>query len=187
MSKAFLVALPEELKGVNEIHGHPVMYSGVGKINAAIGTFKLIQQGVTEIINIGSCGSKHHAMGEILKIGKVYQDIDCSPICEYGLTAFESSGPFIDIDPSSTYSCFTTDYFFDHPQSDKYSPYYLNRIQQCSVLDMELYAIAKVCEKFGVHLTAYKWVSDDGDFSKWEENCEIASHKIIDLLASHLS
>lgn len=185
MSKAFIVALPEELNGIKDIHGFPVMYSGVGKINAAIGAFQLIQQGVTEIINIGSCGSKHHAMGEIVKIGKVYQDIDCTPICEYGLTAFESSGPYIEIDPSSPHTCFTTDYFFDHPQVDKYSSFYLDSIQRCSVLDMELYAIAKVCEKFGVSLSSYKWVSDDGDFSKWQENCEVASHKIIELLTSH--
>jgi len=56
-------------------------------------------------------------------------------------------------------------------------------IQDCSVFDMELFAIAKVCNKnFGIPLSSYKWVSDDGDFSKWQENCELSSKKLIELL-----
>ena len=182
MSKGFIVALKEELHGLEEINGFPIVYGGVGKINAAIGTHELIGKGVTEIINIGSCGSVNHPMGTILKIGQVFQDIDCSPICEYGRTAFEDSDPIISIDPTSSNSCFTTDYFYDHGQRSKYSTHYLNQIQQCAVFDMELLSIAKVCQKHHIKLSAYKWVSDDGDFSKWQENCDVATHKILELI-----
>lgn len=183
MNKVFLIALPEEVNHATEINGHPIVYSGVGKLNACMAAMDLVQKGVKEIINIGSCGSTQHALGEIIKIGKVYQDIDCSPISNYGVTPFEEQSETISLDENSEFSCFSTDYFYDHLQNSKYSAFYLEKIKQCSVFDMELFAMAKVCRKFDVKLSSYKWVSDDGDFSKWQENCEKASRKVIDMLA----
>ena len=52
MKKAFIIALGEEVNHVATINGAMVLYSGVGKINAAIGAYTLIQQGATEIINV---------------------------------------------------------------------------------------------------------------------------------------
>lgn len=182
MSKAFIVAVKEEVNHQEFIHGYPVFFCGVGKLNASLGAQELIQRGVNEIINIGSCGSTRHSLGEIIRVGKVFQDIDCSPICAYGHTAFESGEPFILLDPTSEHTCFSTDYFYDHQQLSKYSPAYLHMIRTSSVFDMELFAIAKTCQKYGVKLSAYKWVSDDGDFSKWEENCRISSQKVMDML-----
>lgn len=183
MSKFFIVALGDEIHHLEEIHGVPVFFCGVGKVNAAIGAQELIRRGATEIINIGSCGSAKHKLGEIIKVGKSFQDIDCSPICDYGLTAFEDDQGFITLDPDSDFTCFTTDYFYDHKQSAKYSPDYLRMINSCSVFDMELYPIAKVARKHGIKVSAYKWVSDDGDFSKWMENCRASSAKVIEMLA----
>jgi adenosylhomocysteine nucleosidase len=183
MSKAFIVALREELNHLEEINGSPVFFCGVGKVNAGLGAAELINKGVSEIINLGSCGSTLHKTGEIIKVGRVFQDIDCSPICEYGHTAFQEGDPFIVLDSASTYSCFTTDYFYDHVQHEKYSSHYLRMINSCSVFDMELFAIARACQKMQVPLTAYKWVSDDGDFSQWQQNCELSSKKVIDMLA----
>jgi hypothetical protein len=48
---------------------------------------------------------------------------------------------------------------------------------------MELYPIAKVARKHGIKVSAYKWVSDDGDFSKWMENCRTSFGKVIELLS----
>ncbi len=182
MSKAFIIALKEEVNNIDNINGYPVLFSGIGKINATIGTHELIRMGVSEIINIGSCGSTQHQLGEIIKIGKVCQDIDCSPICEYGITAFEESQPYILLDENSSHTCFTTDYFYDHHQKEKYAPNYINMIESSSVFDMELYAIAKTCLKKNIKLSSYKWVSDDGDFSKWMENCEVSLKKVMTLL-----
>lgn len=178
MHKGFLVALAQEVHLADEIHGIPVHVCGVGKLNAAIGAHELISKGVTEIINIGSCGSVNHGMGDILKIGRVYQDIDARPICDYGLTPFEDPESFIQIDPASETSCFSSDYFYDHKQVLKYSDDYLGMIKACNVFDMELYAMAKVCRKHGVALSSYKWVSDDGDFAHWAENCKMSLEKL---------
>ena len=182
MKKAFLIALPEEVNHAKDLKGHPVFYSGVGKLNACMAAMELAHHGFNEIINIGSCGSTQHSLGEIIKIGKVYQDIDCSPISNYGITPFEEESEYIVLDENAGGSCFSTDYFYDHLQATKYSKHYLNRIENSSVFDMELFAIAKVCRKMGIKLSSYKWVSDDGDFSKWQENCEMSSKKLIDYL-----
>lgn len=129
MSKVFLVAVGEELNHAQEVNGIPVLVCGVGKLNAAMGVFECIQKGYTEIVNIGSCGSLNHHYGEILRIGKVYQDIDARPICDYGLSPFEPVEPFIQIDQDSDFSCFSTDYFYDQNQEDKYSIEYLESIK----------------------------------------------------------
>ena len=179
MQKAFVIALPEEVGHVTEIQGHTVLYSGVGKVNAALAVATLAARGVTEVVNIGSCGSSKHATGEILRMGCVYQDIDCTPICMYGHTGFEADSHCIVFDPTSKHSCFTTDYFFDRQQLAKYSPDYIRMVGECSVFDMELYALAKACRRYGISLRAYKWVSDDGDHSQWLENCRLATHSII--------
>jgi adenosylhomocysteine nucleosidase len=187
MSRAFVIALREEVSHVEQINGCPILFSGVGKINAALAAYDLIHKGFTEIINIGSCGSKKYPLGEIIKVGKVYQDIDATPISPYGLTPFEEESHFIELDSTSDHSCFTTDYFYDHLQLEKYSPAYVEMVKKSSVFDMELYGIAKACKRFNVKLTAYKWVSDDGDFSKWAENCEISSRHVIEMLAAQSS
>lgn len=182
MGRIYIVAVPDEVEQAQEINGHPVLYCGVGKINAAAGAMEAIRRGATELVNIGSCGSRRHTLGEIIKIGRVHQDIDCSPICAYGHTAFEDNSDSIELDPASPYSCFTTDYFYDHLQLPKYSPHYLEQIERCSVFDMELYAMAKICRRYQIPLTSYKWVSDDGDFSKWQENCRLSFHHVLELL-----
>ena len=59
MKKAFVVALTEEIDGLQEINNIPVFYTGLGKLNAILTSSRLICEGFTEIINIGSCGSKN--------------------------------------------------------------------------------------------------------------------------------
>ena len=55
-------------------------------------------------------------------------------------------------------------------------------IATCSIFDMECYAIAKVCKRFQLNFSSYKWVSDDGDGSDWKENCRIGFEKVKTLL-----
>lgn len=180
MSKSLLVALAEELDFAENIHGIPVHFCGVGKLNAAMGAHDLMMQGIKEIINIGSCGSRNRPIGDIVKIGRVYQDIDGSPICAYGLTPFEAPEPSIILDADLESSCFSTDYFYNHSQIQKYSPSYLEMIHGCTVFDMELYGMAKVCRKHGISLSAYKWVSDDGNHQDWLENCRKSLSQLLD-------
>ena len=172
MKKAFVVAIPEEISNLKKIKGVPVFYSGLGKLNAMSTTSKLINEGYDEIINIGSCGSIKLLSGTLIKVGKCFEDIDASPIFEYGISNNDSK-KFLSVDNNSDYSCFTTDYFFDVKHRDKYSKNYLNMIQTCDIFDMECFSHAKICELNNVKFSAYKWVSDDGDHNSWVENCKI--------------
>ena len=178
MSKVFIVAVPDEVNHQSSIFDHPVIFSGVGKINATIAAYKAISSGFTEIINIGSCGSLTLEPGTIVKVGTIYQDIDCTPLCPYGETAFDNIGKKIVICSNSKVSCFTTDYFYDSNQKEKYSFNYLGMLEKCTIFDMESFAIAKVCYHNKISFTSYKWVSDNGDGHDWKENCKANFEKL---------
>jgi len=177
MSRVFIVAVPDEVENEKLISGAAVIFSGVGKINVTIAACTAANKGYKEIINIGSCGSLHLPPGEIVKVGSVFQDIDCTPLCEYGETVFDNLGGQIILDDLELTSCFTTDYFFDINQKEKYSSKYLEMLKKCTIFDMEAFAIAKVCKYYDIKFNAYKWVSDDGDSENWKENCKIGFNK----------
>ena len=176
--KVFIVAVPDEVDIQGKILEYPVIFSGVGKINATMAAMSALHLGYNEIINIGSCGSLKLPVGKIAKVGQVFQDIDATPLDEYGSTPFDANSKQIILDTNSDISCFTTDYFYDNNQLSKYSPYYLEMIEKCSIFDMECYAIAKVCRRYNVKFSSYKWISDGGDHSHWKENCKIGFEKV---------
>jgi adenosylhomocysteine nucleosidase len=180
-NKVFIVALPEEVNNQSLIFGYPIIFSGVGKINASIAAYKAINDGFSEIINIGSCGSLNLEAGSIVKIGAVYQDIDCTPLYPYG-TISNNTCKYITIDPNSKITCFTTDYFYDSLQKKKYSPHYLEMLQKCSIFDMELFALAQICSHHQITFTSYKWVSDNGSEHDWQLNCKVNFEKLKSIL-----
>ena len=47
-----------------------------------------------------------------------------------------------------------------------------NEIEYCSTLEWEPLMIY-LEKKYGIKFVSYKWVSDDGDIHKWEENAAI--------------
>jgi adenosylhomocysteine nucleosidase len=176
--KVFIVAVPDEVDTQGKILEYPVIFSGVGKINATMAAMSALHLGYNEIINIGSCGSLRSPVGEIAKVGHTFQDIDATPLDEYGATPFDANSKQIVLDGNSTTSCFTTDYFYDNNQLSKYSLSYLEMIEKCSIFDMECFAIAKVCKRYNVKFSSYKWISDGGDHSHWKENCKIGFEKV---------
>jgi len=179
----FIVALLDEVDKETTILGCPVIFSGVGKINATMAAYKAFTDGYKEVINIGSCGSLKLNPGDVVKVGTVFQDIDCTPLCEYGNTLSDSIGKQIILDRKKyKNTCFTTDYFFDIRQREKYSNNYLDMVINSTIFDMECFAIAKVCKRFDIGFSSYKWVSDDGDASHWKDNCKIGFEKVKKLL-----
>lgn len=155
----------------NYLYDIPIHIIGVGKVNAAVNTYKLIQKYKPKrVINFGSCGNlKNHKVGEVLRIGEVYDDF-------YGCVVPEHDR----IDTSifkwrDKYKLFTTDTFYE--KGEVYSDYYTHMINQCDVVDMEGYAIAKVCKSEDVFVSLYKWVSDDGSNTDWQENAAAGYNK----------
>lgn len=183
MSRIFIIALPEEVDYTSNVLGCPIIFSGVGKINAAIAVYKAYLHRCKEIINIGSCGSLKLKPGEIVKVDAVFQDIDCTPLSNYGETLGERfSDRIILNEESQINTCFTTDYFFDINQKEKYSKFYLDMVEKNTIFDMECFSLAKVCKTFDIKFSSYKWVSDDGDASHWKENCKVGFEKVKKLL-----
>jgi nucleoside phosphorylase len=52
---------------------------------------------------------------------------------------------------------------------------------------MECFALAKVCKRFNLKFSSYKWVSDDGDGSDWAENCKVGLEKVKEILKNEIT
>jgi len=180
MNKVFIIALPEETDFKSNINGIDILYSEPGKINATMVASYAYKLGYTEIINIGSCGSLKHNPGTIINVGYVYEDIDIRPLYEYGYNSQNGVNNYKISD--TKYTCFTTDYFVDLNQKNKYSEEYLKMINSCDIFDMECFALAKVCNMYNIKFSSYKWVSDNGDGGDWKENCKIGFNNVINSL-----
>ncbi len=169
MDIAIIVALQEEFPVKINPFPEYTFYTGIGKVNAAS---KMAQIIITHqpdvVINFGSCGTlKNHEIGQVLKVGKVINDYET-----YGLGDEVRE---IEIDPYSDIKLFTTDHFYK--PFENYSTWYNRNINKCDVVDMEGYSIAKVCKDENVFVSLYKWVSDDGESHKWEENAKVGYDK----------
>jgi adenosylhomocysteine nucleosidase len=166
-------ATPLEHGGLKNLNGVPIFQTGIGKINSAMSMADILTSDtkVDLVVNFGSCGNlKNHKVGEVIEVGTTYNNIDVRPFAEYGCTP-ESSDCELKVSDSGI-KCFTTDQIYDNTRSD-YAEKYLEMIRTCDIVDMECYSLAYVCKKYGVKFVSYKWVSDDGDIHKWEENAAI--------------
>jgi len=161
MSRILLVSATDLEHGQSHLYDHEIQITGIGKVSAAVETARLIKEYKPSIvINFGSCGAvKQIPIGEVFKVGRVVNDIDVMEFSNDKDITLQGKGDIV---------CCTTDHFYD--KSKKYqSPTFYQR-EDIDIVDMELYGIAKACQSANVFCYAYKWVSDDGDISKWAEN-----------------
>jgi adenosylhomocysteine nucleosidase len=157
-----LVALEEELPrdSLKEFH---VEYTGVGKINACFKTIEVINTYSPKlIINYGTAGSLKDNLTGLCEVSKFFQrDMDASDL---GFKIGET--PFDNISNISFgnegLSIGTGDNFV---------------IQKPKIVtdlvDMEAYAIAKVCLLKKINFLCFKYVSDKADKNapnNWEKN-----------------
>ena len=163
MSNILLVSATKLEHHDKELFGIPIHIVGVGKVESAINTYKLIQEHKPQqVINFGSCGNlKAHNIGNVLEIGTVYDDF-------HGCVVPEHSS----IKVSDTkVKLFTTDTFYDSTAT--YSNSYVENLRKCDLVDMEGYSIAKVCLSENISLSLFKWISDSGDSTDWRANASI--------------
>lgn len=180
-SSALIMALPSESKGLFEQQNIDVHYSGVGKVNAAFKAFEVIQKtGCKTLINLGSAGSSTFKAHELVEVSKfVQRDMDVSPLgFEVGVTPMDEYYPAaIDLEPYflelNQGICGTGDSFeISQPKV------------ACNLVDMEGYAIAKVCKRLNVRLISVKYITDGADDTAhldWEENLLLGAHKLLEL------
>jgi len=161
-----LVALASEFNGAELLPHLSVVYTGVGKVNAALTTLSAISQYKPKhIINFGTAGGiSAHCTG-LVKVGRVIQrDMVAEPLAPRGVTPL-SNGPHEFISGHEGITCGTGDSFVtSHDQwlHDK----------EIDVVDMELYAIAAAAHRMGIPWSAYKFVSDNANneaANEWNE------------------
>ena len=160
--KIILVALEKELPR-DILPSFQIEYTGIGKINACIKAFEIIlQYNPYMIINFGTAGSLKKNIAGLHEVSIFEQrDMDATRL---GFKIGET--PFDDIS-SITFgreglSCGTGDSFVN--QKPKI---------ETDLVDMEAYAIAKVCLLNNTKFRCFKFVSDNANenaSNDWETN-----------------
>ncbi len=159
----------------------PVVYSGVGKVNAALTAAKVIEQYNPKlIINFGTAGSHAVEPHTLVDCNKFIQrDMHVKELgFDFAVTPFEQDVPTV-LEFSSSggmnMTCGTGDNFV--ASSDELG---------CDVVDMEAYAIAKACHLAGVDFMSYKYITDgagEDAAAQWTENCKKGAAKFLEVLA----
>ena len=149
-----LAAIPDELIP-DSISGINVIYTGIGKINAAYWTTKVIlEQKPRLILNVGTGGVLTvENLGKVHNVRSVIErDFLAMPLAERGSVPFDHSKNEFILNHQGL-KVATGDSFVTENDS------WLNQ-QNVDLVDMELFAIAKVSSKLGVPLKAIKYGSD---------------------------
>jgi adenosylhomocysteine nucleosidase len=162
-----LTAIDDELKKARAPDGVEVIYTGVGKVNAATATtMALLALRPSLVINYGTAGKINEALRGLLEISEVVQrDMMAMPLAPRGRTPFS---PDLDRLTSGRDGviCGTGDSFVTSTD-----PWLIeNRID---LVDMELFGIAHVCQRHGVPWRSFKFITDDAnDFAHehWTAN-----------------
>ena len=163
-------ALKQETQ--DQLEGYDVLYTGVGKVNATYYLTSYLNRslgwysGKPElIINYGTGASKHFK-GELVDCNKFIQgDMNVEELgFNRGVTPYEDNVPmllhFQDVENPLRYdlTCYTADMFKTPNQYE-------------DVVDMESYALAKICYRHNIPFISFKYITDDGNGDDWEKNC----------------
>jgi adenosylhomocysteine nucleosidase len=186
MRKPLLVmALREEGQGRLEQLGHEVLYCGVGKVNAAYRLTRRLASGSAReeyayVLNLGSAGSRTFNRGSLVAADRfVQRDMDVTALgFAHGETPFESHPSMITFPRIfSTLPhgiCGSGDSFL---QTAPPVP--------ADILDMEAYALAKVCLQEQIPFACVKYITDGADgaaSSDWQNNLKDAARAFAELL-----
>jgi adenosylhomocysteine nucleosidase len=174
MKILILVAIEDELKRT-DLPNLQIEYIGVGKVNAAFNTLKAIQKYSPDIvINFGTAGSLDPNIKGLVEVSKFLQrDMDASPLgFEIGQTPFEN-----DIEITfgrQGVTCGSGDKFVTSTPR-----------LQTDIVDMEAFAIAKVCKLESIDFRCFKFISDNADNeakNDWVENVSLGSKVFIETI-----
>jgi adenosylhomocysteine nucleosidase len=173
-----LAALKSEFVNEKDF-SHEIKYTGVGKINATRSTTQLILEEKPElIVNVGTAGALLKSMSGIYIVNEVIEhDMNAEPLSRRGMVPFDNSESIYKSDIGDT-KCATGDSFVT-----TIDPWLLN--ENVSLVDMELFAIAKVCNHYGIPWRSMKFVSDyadDNSGRSWEDSLHKSNLEINDAI-----
>jgi adenosylhomocysteine nucleosidase len=157
-----------------------IIYTGVGKVNAAYNLTKIIANKAPNIVvNLGSAGSTKFNNGEIINCTKfVQRDMNVQPL-GFGkwVTPFENDDSAIlnygkKLPHLKEGICGTGDNFDVSASKEIYD-----------VVDMEAYALAKICKAENIEFICIKYITDGANGKSaddWNASLENASRKLFD-------
>ncbi len=169
-----------------------LIITGVGKVNASLTTSYILNiMNPSEVINVGMCGSlksKIHKPGHVVLVKEVFQHDVYIPLkgiqFEYLMDKIDLELPIRkriseeELEFNEVVLA-TGDLFLDNVELVK------ELSEMADVVDMEGYAIARVCQIYSVKLKMYKVISDNSDHSAESDFnvfIDIYNEKIKDLL-----
>jgi adenosylhomocysteine nucleosidase len=170
-----LAALETEFSNSRKLFQN-VFYTGIGKINASRTTAELIlTQKPDLILNVGTAGTlKRELLGRVFGIRDVIErDMMAEPLAPRGIVPLSTQESLLRSD-FGTVRCASGDSFVTARD-----PWLEDNA--VDLVDMELFAIAKVARHYGVRWRAIKLASDlaDGNaVEHWNASLEVANEKI---------
>ena len=180
-----VMALAAESAGVFEDARIPVLYCGVGKVNAALLLMRELRryahaaQPAPLVLNFGSAGSRVHHTGALLACHEfVQRDMDVTGLgFALGVTPYDDTPARLSFEPLFTHLpqavCGSGDSFAMSACA-----------VECEVVDMEAYALAKACRLEQAPFGCAKYVTDGADHAAadhWRDNVHKAAESFLDL------
>jgi adenosylhomocysteine nucleosidase len=181
------MALPQESRGLLEQAGASILYTGVGKVNAAsalarrLAEIRCTGEPLPWVVNLGTAGSRSLAPHSLVACDRFTQrDMDVSGLgFPRGVTPFDETPAVIEFPrvfaglPHA--ACSTADSFatHEHPVDG-------------DVVDMEAFALARVCVAENVRFACAKYVTDGADADSaahWEAALDGAARSFARLYA----
>ena len=179
-SKPLIVmALPQESRGLLERAGANLLYTGVGKVNAAstmarrLAEMRCTGDPVPLVVNLGTAGSRSVPAHSLVACNRFSQrDMDASGFgFAAGVTPFDATPSVIEFPPVFAQLpqllCSTADSFATHRHSI-----------DGDVVDMEAFALARVCVAENVRFACAKYITDGADSDSaahWEAALDAAA------------
>jgi adenosylhomocysteine nucleosidase len=183
-----VMALAAESAGMFESARIPVLYCGVGKVNAAIVLTRELRryahasQAAPLVLNFGSAGSRVHGTGALVACHEfVQRDMDVTGLgFALGVTPYDDTPARLCFEPVFTHLpaalCGSGDSFAMNACA-----------VECDVVDMEAYALAKACRLEQARFACVKYVTDGADHTaadQWRGNVHKAAEAFLELYRS---
>ena len=162
-----------------------IYYTGIGKINSARVTTELILETKPHLIlNVGTAGClRKELLGQVFGINEVIErDMIAEPLAPRGTVPLSDQLPVLK-SSFGTARCATGDSFVTSRDQ-----WLLEN--QVDLVDMELFAIAKIAVHYGVEWKSIKFASDLADENAaehWNDSLEKANLKISEIIELALS
>jgi len=165
--------------------GCNVLFTGIGKVNAAIALTQAIQrQRPRLIVNLGSAGSQRHAKGQLICCNRfVQRDMDVTPL---GFARYET--PLADVPV-------VLEHGLVHPglalgvcgSGDSFETGHVEA--PYDVVDMEAYVLALIACQERIPLLCLKYISDDAGSDAagdWAQQVHLAGQALKQVLCNPL-